>query len=107
MKMEDDSCIFPNEKMQFTYLKYKDDAKYKPLKNEDILLEAGAEVTLFLCFHIISNQMLSKKQLQLYKKYYLSNDCFGGETGKEVILHPPPVPRLYAIYGTFIKCYSS
>lgn len=43
-----------------------------------------------------------QKQLDLYKKYYLNNEYFGGTPGQEVSLQPPPVKRLYCVYGVNI-----
>jgi len=38
----------------------------------------------------------------LYKRYYLDNPYFGElKDGMPIILHPPPVRRLYNIYGWF------
>jgi hypothetical protein len=38
--------------------------------------------------------------MMFYEEYMRKNPLFGGEHKDEYILKPPPVDRLYAIYGT-------
>lgn len=83
------SCLLPlkheryfdTPEKSWAFLKGSDSIP-KPVPNQEILKEAGAE-----------------KQWNLFQKYYMENDLFGPH-GEEAILHPPPVQNLYAIYGT-------
>jgi len=43
---------------------------------------------------------VSQKPLSFYENYMKTDPLFGGEDKKEYILQPPPVDRLFAIYGT-------
>eukprot|EP01116_Phalansterium_solitarium_P003591 TRINITY_DN14402_c0_g1_i1.p1 TRINITY_DN14402_c0_g1~~TRINITY_DN14402_c0_g1_i1.p1 ORF type:complete len:877 (-),score=239.38 TRINITY_DN14402_c0_g1_i1:38-2668(-) len=72
--------LYFGDQMRLVYTK-RDDGAWVGLTYPDSFHEAG-------CGHL----------LDLYKDYYLSDECFGGADG-EAILQPPPVKRLYAIYG--------
>ncbi len=41
--------------------------------------------------------------MMFYEEYMRKNPLFGGEHKDEHILKPPPVDRLYAIYGTAMR----
>eukprot|EP01098_Paradermamoeba_levis_P014073 TRINITY_DN6604_c0_g1_i1.p1 TRINITY_DN6604_c0_g1~~TRINITY_DN6604_c0_g1_i1.p1 ORF type:complete len:843 (-),score=239.72 TRINITY_DN6604_c0_g1_i1:41-2251(-) len=66
--------------VNFVYLK-KSDKEYVPMDTETFLREVGAT-----------------NQLDLLKEYQ-ADPYFGGAAGAEAILQPPPVRRLYSIYG--------
>jgi hypothetical protein len=84
--------FFPKTKMQFAYLKYKDSDKYVPLSNDDILCEAGAEVTSTIDLNYslmfkrnncscsestisIMNSLVVKLVKKLYCNHLLSPEC--------------------------------
>ncbi|KAH3757413.1 Lecithin:cholesterol acyltransferase [Pelomyxa schiedti] len=76
---------FEDRDSSFVYLHETDTPNhyhYKPLTIKESLIKSGAI-----------------KPLEFFEQYYLNNPFYGGLEGKEAILEPPPVQRLYAIYG--------
>ncbi|KAH3743809.1 Lecithin:cholesterol acyltransferase [Pelomyxa schiedti] len=74
------SYYFHDKSMSFVYL--SDDSGTKPVSISSALSASGATKSQFF-----------------FDQYYLKNPLFGGSPGFETILQPPPVKRLYAIYG--------
>ncbi|KAL6052470.1 DDHD domain-containing protein [Balamuthia mandrillaris] len=75
----------PNSPVPFAYLKTPtspDNYAYVPRSMADILKAGGAT-----------------NQLNMMHNYYMKNEYFGGEEGRERVLHPPPISKLFVVYS--------
>eukprot|EP01124_Arcella_intermedia_P023713 TRINITY_DN3825_c0_g1_i1.p1 TRINITY_DN3825_c0_g1~~TRINITY_DN3825_c0_g1_i1.p1 ORF type:complete len:984 (+),score=206.70 TRINITY_DN3825_c0_g1_i1:18-2969(+) len=70
-------------------------------EKKDSVTDAGRKIYSPVEYHKTMNEVGAPEIYKMYKEYYLDNPCFGGgkPQGEEKILEPPPIKRLFNVYG--------